>query len=110
MLKYHQKQPSSGVLRKMFSENMRQIYRRTPMPKNVISINLQSNFIEITLQHGCSAVNLLHFLKASFAKNTSGWLLLYHQNDYMSIAFQTTLYTQDNKDSIIQQILVSREY
>ena len=28
-----QKQPSRGVLRKMCSENMQQIYRRTPMPK-----------------------------------------------------------------------------
>ena len=31
---YHwQKQPSEGVLRKRCSENMKQIYRRTPMPK-----------------------------------------------------------------------------
>ena len=28
-----QKQPSRGVLRKRFSENMQQIYRRTPMSK-----------------------------------------------------------------------------
>ena len=28
-----QKQPSSGVLRKRYSENMQQSYRRTPMPK-----------------------------------------------------------------------------
>ena len=28
-----QKQPSRGVLRKRCSENMQQIYRRTPMPK-----------------------------------------------------------------------------
>ena len=27
------KQPSIGVLRKRCSENMQQIYRRTPMPK-----------------------------------------------------------------------------
>ena len=27
--------------------------------RNVISIKLQSNFIEITLRHGCSPVNLL---------------------------------------------------
>ena len=30
---YIQKQPSRGVLRKRCSENMQQIYRRTPMPK-----------------------------------------------------------------------------
>ena len=28
-----QKQPSRGVLKKRCSKNMRQIYRRTPMPK-----------------------------------------------------------------------------
>ena len=28
-----QKQPSSGALRKRYSENMHQVYRRTPMPK-----------------------------------------------------------------------------
>ena len=28
-----QKQPSSDVLRKRYSENMQQIYRRSPMPK-----------------------------------------------------------------------------
>ena len=28
-----QKQPSRGIFRKRCSENMQQIYRRTPMPK-----------------------------------------------------------------------------
>ena len=41
--------------------------------RSVISIKLQSNFIEITLRHGCSPINLL---QTTFAKNTSGWLLL----------------------------------
>ena len=44
-----------GVLRKTCSENIQQIYRRS-----VISIKLRSNFIEFTLWHGCSLVNLLH--------------------------------------------------
>ena len=48
---------------------MQQIYRRTPMPK-------WSNFIEITLRHGCSPVNLLHIFRISVFKSTSGWLLL----------------------------------
>ena len=43
---------------------------------NVISIKLLCNFIEITLQHGCSPVSLLHIFRTSFRKNTSGWLLL----------------------------------
>ena len=32
--------------------------------RSAISINLQSNFIEITLRHGCSPVNLLHIFRA----------------------------------------------
>ena len=37
--------------------------------RNVISIS-------IALRHGCSPVNLLHFFRTSFLKNTSGRLLL----------------------------------
>ena len=43
----------------------------------MISIKLQSNFIEITLRHGCSLLNLLHIFRIPFLKNTSGWLLLF---------------------------------
>ena len=42
------------VPRKRCSENTQQIYKR---------ILHQSNFIEITLQHVCSPVNLLHIFK-----------------------------------------------
>ena len=42
-----------------------------------ISATLQSNFVEITLLHGCSPVNLLHIFRTTFPKNTSGRLLLY---------------------------------
>ena len=40
---------------------------------------MPSNFIEITLQHGCSPVNLLRIFIAPFIapKNTYGGLLLY---------------------------------
>ena len=38
---------------------------------------LLCNFIEITLRHGCSPVNLLHIFRTPFTMNTSGWLLLY---------------------------------
>ena len=38
--------------------------------------NLQSNFIEITLQHGCFPINLLHIFRTTFPKNTFGGLLL----------------------------------
>ena len=50
------------------------IYRRTPMQK-CISKNLQSNFIEITLRHGFSPVNLVPIFRTFFYKNTSEWLL-----------------------------------
>ena len=39
-------------------------------------IEVQSNFIDITLRHGCSPVNLLHIFRTPFYKNTSGWVLL----------------------------------
>ena len=44
--------------------------------RSAISIKLQSNFIEITLRYGCSSVNLLHFFRIPFLKNTPGGLLL----------------------------------
>ena len=45
--------------------------------QSVISIKLQSNFIEIILLHGCSPVNLLHnFRRKCFTKDTCGLLLL----------------------------------
>ena len=49
--------------------------------RSVISIKLQSNLIEITLRHECSAVNLPHVFRTLFTKNgkrftTSWWLLL----------------------------------
>ena len=40
-------------------------------------ITPQSNFIEITLRHGCSPINLLHIFRTPFPRNTSGRLLLH---------------------------------
>ena len=37
---------------------------------------MQSYFIEMTLRHGCSPVNLLHIFRTPFPTNTSAWLLL----------------------------------
>ena len=39
-------------------------------PRSVISIKLQSNFIEIVLRHGRPSVNLLHIFRTPFPKNT----------------------------------------
>ena len=45
--------------------------------QSAISIKMFCNFIEITLRHGCSPVNLLHIFRTIFLKKTSVRLLLY---------------------------------
>ena len=76
LLQHLQKQPSRGVLRKRCSENMQQIYMRTPMPKcDFNKFALLYNFIEIALQHGCSHVNLLHIFRTPFLHNNRRLLL-----------------------------------
>ena len=63
---------------KRCSENMQQIYSRTPIPNCDFSKDAnQSNFIEITLHYGCSHVNLLHVFRIRFPKNTCFFLLFY---------------------------------
>ena len=44
--------------------------------QSVILIKLQSSFLEITLRHECSPVNLLHIFRTTFYKNNSWGLLL----------------------------------
>ena len=44
--------------------------------QSVILIKLICVFIEITLRHGYSPINLLHIFRTPFPKNTSGRLLL----------------------------------
>ena len=70
-----QKQPPRDVPRKRCSENIQQIYRKSAM-LSVISIKLQISFIEITLRHGCSPLNLLHIFRTPFTKNNSGGCFL----------------------------------
>ena len=52
----------------------------TFMHLNVRKTHVQQNecfdFIEITLRHGCSPVNLLHISRTLFSRETSVWLLL----------------------------------
>ena len=43
---------------------------------SAILIKLQSNFIEITLRHEYSPVNLLHIFRKPFCKNTTRWLFV----------------------------------
>ena len=78
-----QKHPSRSVLRKRCSEN------------------LQSNFIEITLRHGCSPVNLLYICRIPLIKNTSGRLLLSSSVYCISDRFQTPFpYIKEGKHQI----------
>ena len=44
--------------------------------RSAISIKLLCNFIEITLRHRCSPVNLLHIFRTSFTRDSYGRLLL----------------------------------
>ena len=76
------KQPSRGFLRKSVLRICSKFAEEHPC-RSVISVNLQSNFIEITLWHGFSPVNLLHIFRTPFSKNTSGGLLLVFKYFYL---------------------------
>ena len=56
---FFQKQPSRGIVIKGALEICIKSTGEHPC-QSVISIKLVRNFIKITLQHGCSPVNLLH--------------------------------------------------
>ena len=70
-----QKQPSRCVPRKRCSENMQQIYRRTPMPK------CDFNKVAKQLYWNCTSAwvfscKFAAYFQNTFSKNISGWLLL----------------------------------
>ena len=72
-----QKQPSRGVfLGKGVLRICSKFTGEYPC-RSAISIKPLCNFIEITLLHGCSPVNLLHILRTPFLKNISERLLLH---------------------------------
>ena len=66
-------------LRKRCSENMQQIYRRTPIPK--------CDFNKIALRPGCSLVNLLDIFRTPFPKKTSGWLRIFNTQYFKTIIY-----------------------
>ena len=82
---HNQKQPSRGVLRKKYSENMQQIYRRTPIRK----CDFNKVALHFALQHGPSPVNLLHIFRIPFPKNTSGQLPLHKEEMRYSRTLKT---------------------
>ena len=70
-----QKQNSISVLRKGVLKICSKFTGEHPC-RNVTLIKLLSNFIEITLRHKCSPVNLLYIFRITFSENTYRGLLL----------------------------------
>ena len=60
--------------------------------RSVILVKLLCNFIEITLRHECSPLNLLHIFRTPFPRNTSGRLLLDVQGNNEKIDQPTCLF------------------
>ena len=82
-----EKKPIRVVARKRCSKICSKFTGEHPW-QSVISIKLHYNFLEITLRHGCSPVNLLHIFRKSFSRNTSEGLLLsltIYINDLQSV-------------------------
>ena len=76
--------------------------------RSVISIKLQSNFIEITLRDGCCPVNLLRILRTPFLKITYERLLLLQAEELFSrtLLFSRTILSQKITCSIEKMGLV----
>ena len=73
--KIHRSSPSEVFLAKGILKIYSKFTGEHPC-RSVISIKLQSNFIEIALRHGCSSVNLLHIFRTAFYKNSPEGLFL----------------------------------
>ena len=58
--------------------------------RTVISIKLQSSFIEITVRHGCSPVNFLHNFRTPFLK-----MLLESAFGFRELCFIKTMRTRE---------------
>ena len=84
-----QKHTSRGVLKKQFSENTQQSYRRIPMLKSDFS--------------GCFTLNLLHIFKTSFLKNTSGKLLLIITDVVYNVSGDSSFFENIGTINILQR-------
>ena len=63
--------------------------------RNLISIKLQSNFIEVTLRHGYSPVNSRQIFRTSCSQSTSGRLLLKKNSAHEIISSIKSLFQID---------------
>ena len=70
-----QKQPLRGVLEKRCSENMQQIYWRTPIPKCDFN-KVAKQFYWNRTSASVFSCDLVHIFITAFLQNTSGRLLL----------------------------------
>ena len=55
-----------------------------------VTTELQGNFTEIALRHGCSPINLLHIFGTPFLKNTFELLLLIETQHSTTFLWVTT--------------------
>ena len=81
----NQKQPLKGVVRKKFSEDMQQIYSRTPKPKcdfNKVSKQLYWSRTSARVFSSKFAA----YLQNTLSRNTSGWLLQNEQTGKIAFA------------------------
>ena len=67
--------PPEVLIGKGFLKIYSKITGKRPF-QSASSVKLLCNFIEMTLWHGCSTVNLLHIFRTTFPKNTSEGILL----------------------------------
>ena len=75
LARVYRSSPSEVFLRKGVLKICSRFTREHPC-RSVISMKLQSDFIEIALRHGCFPVNFLHIFRTLFYKNTSDGLHL----------------------------------
>ena len=67
------------------------------------------SFIENTLRHRCSLVNLLHIFRIPFPKNTSGRLLLVIQSENKSLAAIVLIIKKSNRLSHFKNLSLKNE-
>ena len=92
-----QKQPPRGVPRKRCSENIQQIYRRTPMPK--CDFNKVYNF----------AVNLLHIFRTTFPENTSEGLVL-QKAGFCLLNLHRKLFFVQSAEAVVRRCSVEKVF
>ena len=101
---YVQKRPSTFLWKGVLKISGK--YTTEHSCRSLISINLQSNFIETTFRHGCSPVNLQHIFSSHFPRYTSGGLFLIVSCNYFYYYYY--LYFNENEIGFSQVIFSNR--